>query len=733
MKISVIMPTISWEGCFSICGQRIKEIMASPAHRDQTEFLVVLDGFPVPPPDWLHSPAIQILATGVRSGPAVARNLAAQNASGDILLFVDADVELHPESLNQIRQAFQRDPSLDALFGSYDADPASPGVVSRFRNLLHHHTHQLHPGEACTFWAGCGAIRRSKFWQVGGFDVRYKTPSIEDVELGQRLWRQGGRLILDPSIQACHHKHWTLRTMLATDIQQRAIPWSRLILEQGNSPATLNLSWAGRLSGALALLVPIGLVVALLPGMVWGGIGLVLTAVAALVVLNLSFHRLHWQRRGPAEAIAGIGLHLLHLLSASGTFLLMACRHFSRQAMAWRPGPANHSRVRQALVALGLGILFVAAVAVMVKGLGQGMDSAKDLLERFQEWQLFRDGNFPVGGIYQGHPPRGLRVSPYPAWAIPMFGLLFVPGGLTQGFISIQLLNLISLIFISYTGYRFLRPHGILPALFGAMGPLAFNGNVEGLVMAQFSFLVTALILLEWTFLQQQRPIAAGICWAFAMLKPQISLFHVSPLLANKTTRKGLWISLLFLSLLSTAALIHTQLNPLVYGQRFLRLLGKVQDDAGWNLLLQLSQLSPPVWVLLAAIASLAIVMVPRWLPLRRCLVEARQIHNDQSLWMLHAGLCSLVGFVVFYHRSSDNIMLAPTLIALADLSWRGSGMGSSLLTLLLGATLWAPTGLLLAFPALSLAQLVIWGLCAVVLSRAMLQARRSAPGPLPS
>jgi transposase len=32
--------------------------------------------------------------------------------------------------------------------------------VSRFRNLLHHHTHTTHPGPACTFWAGCGAVRR---------------------------------------------------------------------------------------------------------------------------------------------------------------------------------------------------------------------------------------------------------------------------------------------------------------------------------------------------------------------------------------------------------------------------------------------------------------------------------------------------------------------------------------------------------------------------------------------
>ncbi|MFO0006365.1 MAG: glycosyltransferase family 2 protein, partial [bacterium] len=107
-------------------------------------------------------------------------------------------MELHPESLDQFRRVFQEDPTLDAVFGSYDDAPAAPGVVSRFRNLLHHHTHHSHGGLTSTFWAGCGAMRRDRFLALGGFDTVYGQPSIEDVELGLRLWRQGGRILLDP-------------------------------------------------------------------------------------------------------------------------------------------------------------------------------------------------------------------------------------------------------------------------------------------------------------------------------------------------------------------------------------------------------------------------------------------------------------------------------------------------------------------------------------------------------
>ena len=96
-------------------------------------------------------------------GPAAARNQGAQRAAGDVLVFVDADVEAHRDALARIRRAFDRNPNLSAVFGSYDDDPGSPGLISDFRNLLHRHVHHEGAGEAMTFWAGLGSIRLSEF------------------------------------------------------------------------------------------------------------------------------------------------------------------------------------------------------------------------------------------------------------------------------------------------------------------------------------------------------------------------------------------------------------------------------------------------------------------------------------------------------------------------------------------------------------------------------------------
>ena len=319
-SLTLVMPTISWEEPFGTC---IRSALAGLGPDD--EALVVFDGLPPPAPDWLrHSPA-QRLSTGRRSGPAAARNLAAQRARGEILLFVDADVELHADAMERLRAHFAADPALLAVFGSYDDHPAAAGVVSRFRNLLHHHTHNCYAGPATTFWAGCGAVRRDAFLALGGFDAEtYERPCIEDIEFGMRLSDAGGRILLDPAIQGTHHKRWTLRSMVATDIGQRAIPWSRLLLRRPQDRRVLNLDGTARLSSLLILLVLLSTLSLAWRPTLWP---LPLLSLAAFVVLNSSFHAVCFRRGGALLTLAAIPLHGLYFLYSTLSFALVWMQH----------------------------------------------------------------------------------------------------------------------------------------------------------------------------------------------------------------------------------------------------------------------------------------------------------------------------------------------------------------------------------------------------------------------
>jgi GT2 family glycosyltransferase len=237
-------------------------------------------------------------------GAAAARNLGVREATGEVLVFVDADVAVHRDVFRRIRARFDADPGLSAFFGSYDDTPAAPGFVSVFRNLLHHHVHQTSAGPATTFWTGLGAIRREAFDAVGGLDEGLDW--LEDVDLGMRLSARGGAIELDPALQGTHLKRWSLWNMVRTDFVGRGIPWVLLLLRHRKSSTALNLGWTHRASAATSLVAACALV--------RRRFGLAALAGATFVVLNRSFHGSLLRRFGFRRAAAGAGLHALHHL-----------------------------------------------------------------------------------------------------------------------------------------------------------------------------------------------------------------------------------------------------------------------------------------------------------------------------------------------------------------------------------------------------------------------------------
>ena len=151
-------------------------------------------------------------------GVSASRNAGAKQVVTRFVAFLDSDVVPARDHVEKALAALASQPSAVAAFGSYDDSPAALAVVSRYRNLLHHFTHQHGKREAQTFWAACGICDVEVFQSVGGYDERYRLPSIEDIELGYRLRRAGHRIALDPSWQIKHLKKWTWRDLVFTDI-----------------------------------------------------------------------------------------------------------------------------------------------------------------------------------------------------------------------------------------------------------------------------------------------------------------------------------------------------------------------------------------------------------------------------------------------------------------------------------------------------------------------------------
>ncbi len=244
------------------------------------------------------------------SGPARARNLGVAEVHGKYVVFIDADVVVHQDTLSRFAEVFSGDDSIDAAIGTYDDAPADPGFISQYKNIFHHYVHQAAHGDVGTFWSGCGAMRRDLFLRFGGFDeVRYRRPAIEDIELGTWLSAAGHRIVLDSRVKCKHLKRWTFKNLLKTDIFDRAIPWTRLMMRVGAIDNALNVKVSQRISVVLALMALLLLPVALWNA--WGFLALGLN-VAILTLINSDFYAYYLRKQGLWFTLRVVPMHWLY-------------------------------------------------------------------------------------------------------------------------------------------------------------------------------------------------------------------------------------------------------------------------------------------------------------------------------------------------------------------------------------------------------------------------------------
>jgi glycosyltransferase involved in cell wall biosynthesis len=322
---SVITPCYNGGSAFEKCLRALGE----QTFRDW-ELIVVDDGSTDGSGGLAEHAGATLLRTTGRVGPSAARNQGAKTARGEYVFFIDADCETHPETLARAAATFRADPDLDALFGSYDDAPVGRTLVSQYKNLQHHYVHQTGRPEAVTFWSGCGAMRRTRFLKLGGFDVeRFPRPSIEDIELGYRLRKAGGRIRLEKTVQVKHHKVWRLGGLLKVDVFDRGIPWTLLMLERPEIIVPdLNLRWQGKASVALALLFAVTLPLAVVePRALWVTAG----CATVLLALNNDFYGFLLRKRGPLFALASVPLHWLYFVYSGVAFALGQWRFRTRR------------------------------------------------------------------------------------------------------------------------------------------------------------------------------------------------------------------------------------------------------------------------------------------------------------------------------------------------------------------------------------------------------------------
>lgn len=203
--LSVVIPTYNRKPILEKCLRALEQQAFDRQLIAGYEVVVVDDGSTDETVPWLQAQAAQFphvrLFLQDHKGPAAARNLGVEQASGDTIIFIDSDLVVTPQFLQAHAAALQQgQQSLgsDRLFtygwvintANFEDPTSEPFKVTDY--------------SAAYFATGNVAIGRKWLEQAGLFDTGFQLYGWEDLELGVRLKKLGLKLVKCPAAVGYH-------------------------------------------------------------------------------------------------------------------------------------------------------------------------------------------------------------------------------------------------------------------------------------------------------------------------------------------------------------------------------------------------------------------------------------------------------------------------------------------------------------------------------------------------
>ena len=156
------------------------------------------------------------------TGSGNSRNVGARLANGKILLFLDSDVEIRKDSLMLLNKKYNSKKDNVAIQGVYSHSPdyikkSTQYLQSYFCYYLFSAVEKRKYAETiCTSFF---SIKKKVFFNLNGFDSKFKNANAEDAEFGIRLIKSGYKVPFERKISVIHHTSFGLWQFILRSIR----------------------------------------------------------------------------------------------------------------------------------------------------------------------------------------------------------------------------------------------------------------------------------------------------------------------------------------------------------------------------------------------------------------------------------------------------------------------------------------------------------------------------------
>jgi GT2 family glycosyltransferase len=208
--VSVVMPFAGSPATARAALDTLTGLVTGP----DDELIFVDNRGIVPPGAAADNVPVQVITATAEHSPAYARNTGAERATGEWILFLDADCQAPPDLLDRYFDA-EIAAGVGALAGAVGPAPdtvpptlaAGYGAAKSFLNQDSHLSHPFMPRAV----AANLLVRRAAFEQVGGFFEGVR--AAEDTDFSWRLQLAGWELHGRPQAGVTHRYRTTVRAL----------------------------------------------------------------------------------------------------------------------------------------------------------------------------------------------------------------------------------------------------------------------------------------------------------------------------------------------------------------------------------------------------------------------------------------------------------------------------------------------------------------------------------------